>query len=74
MVKILTDPKDPWAGLIKDGTTVACLLQMSGAPMDSSGGGGGIYLDDWKGGQWVHRPEEQVTKEIEGWVKHLEKK
>lgn len=74
MVKIHIDPKDPWAGLIEDGTTVAGLLQMTGAPMDASGGGGGIYIDDWKDGKWVHRPEERVNTEIQEWVKHLEEK
>ena len=60
MVKIHIDPEDAWAGLIEDGTTVAGLLQMRDAPMDNSGGGGGIYLDDWKDGAWVHRPQDKI--------------
>ena len=65
MVKIRIDPRDPWAGLIEPGTEVMGLLQMKGSPMGTSGDGGGLLLQDWKGGAWVTRTEEEFRREID---------
>ncbi len=65
MVKIIIDSDDPWAGLISPGTEVMGLLQMRGSPMDNSGGGGGLLLQDWKDGTWVTRTDEEFQREID---------
>ncbi len=65
MVKIIIDSNDPWAGLIDPGTEVMGLLQMRGAPMDDSGGGGGLFLQDWKNGAWVTRTDEEFRREVD---------
>ena len=64
MVKIIIDPTDPWAGLIAPDTQVVGLLQMKGAPMGNSGGGGGLLMQDQTNGQWDTWTDEEFRRDV----------